>query len=269
MRRPAKVSGKVLPGVRPNAGIAASYRKKLDALIAEMAGSYAYWLKAQYRANPPEMALDAVSSADLAKLLRRLGRHWSKRFNAMAPKLAAYFAQSVHRQSMRDLKRITKEAGFSVPMPPMTPELRDIMKAEVAENVSLIRSIQQQYHTEVEGMVMRSVTAGRDLKTLADELQDRYDITRKRAAFIALNQNNQTTSAIQRERQTAVGITRAVWMHSHAGKVPRKTHLANDRNEFDLKTGWFDPDEHVRKRIWPGQLINCRCSWRPLVRGFS
>lgn len=268
-RRPLKVSGKVLPAVRPNAGIAASYRKKLNTLIAQMAGSYAYWLKAQYRANPPEMAMDAVSSADLAKLLRRLGAKWSKRFNAMAPKLAKFFAQSVQNQSIRDLKRITKEAGFSVPMPPMTPELRDIMKAEVAENVSLIRSIQQTYHTQVEGIVMRSVTEGRDLKTLSDELQHRYGVTRKRAEFIALDQNNKATSAFQRERQTAVGITEAIWMHSHAGKVPRPTHVANDKNKFNLKEGWYDPDPRVRKHIWPGILPRCRCTWKPIVKGFS
>lgn len=267
-RRPAKVDGKVLPGVRPNAGIAASYRRKLDALILEMARSYAYWIKAQYRANPPRMAMDAVSSADLAKLMRRLGSKWEKRYAEMGPKLALHFARAVRNQSERDLKRIMREAGFSVNFT-MSTSLRDIMKAEITENVALIKSIHEQYHTQVEGLVMRSVSEGRDLKGLADDLQSRYGITRRRAEFIALDQNNKATSAIQRERQTSVGITKAIWMHSHAGKEPRPTHLANDRNEFDLAEGWHDPDPKVNRRIWPGQLIRCRCTWKPVVKGFS
>ena len=88
------------------------------------------------------------------------------------------------------------------------------------ENVSLIKSIASQFHTQVEGMVMRSVTEGRDLSALTKDLQKRFGVTKDRAAFIALDQNNKATSAIQRERQTALGIEEGIWMHSHAGKVP-------------------------------------------------
>jgi hypothetical protein len=52
-RLAAKKTDKILRGVQPNAGIAAAYRKKLDALIAEMDNSVQYWLPAAYRANEP------------------------------------------------------------------------------------------------------------------------------------------------------------------------------------------------------------------------
>lgn len=257
-----------LSPVRPHAGLQAVYRRRILALVGEMARSYEHWIRAQYRRTPPKMAMDALSSDEFVRLLKDMGARWSRRFNDAAPRLAKYFLQSVRTRSEADLQRILRDAGISVRFR-MTPELRDIMKAEIAENVALIRSIQQQYHSQVEGMVMRSVVEGRDLSMLVRELRERYTITRKRAELIARDQNNKATSAIQRERQTSLGIEKGVWLHSHAGKEPRPTHLANHGKEFSVKDGWYDPDPRVRKNIWPGQLINCRCTWKPVVRGFS
>ncbi len=265
--RLSKNARKLRP-VHANAGIEAAYRRKLYALIEAMQRSYERWVRAAYRANPPAMAQDALPAAELERLLKKMGLYWSRRFEEAAPKLAAFFAQSVQRQSEAQLRSILKSAGITVKFK-MTKQVRDIVRAEVVENVSLIKSIQEQYHTQVEGLVMRSVTAGRDLKQLTDDLEERYGITRRRAAFIALDQNNKSTAAIQRERQLAVGIEKGVWRHSHAGKEPRPTHLANDNQPFDLKTGWYDPDPRVKRRVWPGELIRCRCFWTPVVEGFS
>lgn len=259
---------KLLPAVNPNAGIRALYFRKLTALIKAMSRSYEHWLRASYRANPPKMALDALPARELERRLRLLGIQWEQRFATAAPMLARYFAQSAARQSERVLKKILRDAGVTVRLT-MTPQLRDIMQATTTENVGLITSIQQQYHTQVQGLVMRSVTEGRDLATLTKELRARYPIAEDRARFIALDQNNKATSVIQRERQVSLGLEEGIWMHSHAGKVPRPTHLANDQKRFSISEGWFDPDPKVRKRIWPGQLPRCRCTWRPIVKGFS
>lgn len=269
-RRPLQRRGeRVLRAIRPDRSIGHAYRRKLCALVGEMSRSYEHWICAKYRANPPRMAMDAMPASELEKLLRKMGVYWSARFEKAAPRLAEYFATSVRRRSEASLKRILRDSGISVRTFEMTPQLRDVMKAEIEQNVSLIRSIPAQYHTQVEGLVMRSVAAGRDLQTLTKELHERYGVTERRAAFIALDQNNKATAAIQRERQTAVGLTEGIWMHSHAGKEPRPTHVANDQQRFDIRTGWFDPDPQVRRRIWPGELIRCRCTWRPIVKGLS
>lgn len=255
-RRPIKPNGRVLPPVHPNAGIRASYKRRLDRLIADMAASVEYWLKAAYRANAPKMAMDATPATELQKAIDKLSKGWTKRIDDMAPELAAYFATAVTKRSDAALKAILREAGITVRFR-MTTGMRDVFEATVQENVGLIKSIPQQYLGEVQGLVMRSVAAGRDLKFLTRELRTRYGITQRRAAFIALDQNNKATSALQRARQTELGIEQGVWMHSHAGKEPRPTHLANDGKVFSITEGWYDPDPKVRRRIWPGELINC------------
>jgi SPP1 gp7 family putative phage head morphogenesis protein len=259
---------KSLSPTRPNLGIAAAYRRKLCALIEEMALSYQYWISAQYRETPPAMAQDATPARELERELKKLGKRWEDRFEDAAPKLARWFAQRAASRSQKRLQKILRDAGISVEFK-MTKQVRDVLTATVAENVALIKSIPQEYHTKVQGLVMRSVTEGRDLKQLTRDLRKRYGVSERRAHFIALDQNNKATAAIQRTRQLDLGIEEGVWVHSLGGKEPRKTHLANNGKKFSVKDGWFDPDKRVRKRIWPGQLPRCRCVWRPVVKGFS
>lgn len=261
---------KVTRAVQPNVGIKVEYRQKLDRLIAEMQRSYVYWLRARYRANEPRIAQDATPAKVLERELRYLGDQWLERFNSAAPKLARWFSRSTYRRSDLALKKILKDAGVSVEFQ-MTPVMRDVFEATVAENVGLIKSISSQYHEQVQGLVMRSVSTGRDLSYLTDELERRYGITRRRAAFIALDQNNKATASMNKVRQLEVGgkDAEAVWLHSHGGKEPRPTHLANTGKRYKVAEGWYDPDPKVRRFIQPGELINCRCVSKLVVKGFS
>lgn len=269
--RRRRTDGKVLRPVHPNAGITAAYRKRILRLIDEMARSYAYWLRCCYRQNEPRvaaLAMDATPSKELQDTLANLGRRWGKRIDATAPELAKWFGRSINRRSDAAMRRILRDGGFSVRFR-MTGTMRDVLDATVGENVSLIKSIPQQYHDQVEGLVMRSVQQGRDLGSLTRELEKRFAITRRRAELIARDQNNKATASMTRVRQLEVGITEAVWLHSHGGKEPRPTHLANNGEPYDVAKGWFDPDPRVRRRIHPGELINCRCVSKPIVKGFS
>jgi uncharacterized protein with gpF-like domain len=259
---------KVLRPVMPNLGIGAAFRRKLVALLDEMAGSYERWVIAQYRKKPPRIAADASPAEELRRELNRLSRAWRSRFDDAAPKMAAWFAQAAATRSDAVMRKILRDAGISVRFQ-MTPAMRDILDATVAENVALIKSIPQQYASQIEAMVMTSVTAGRDLSKLSRDLYNRYDITKKRANLIARDQNNKATAALTRARQLEVGIEEAIWLHSLGGKEPRRTHLANNGRRYDVNRGWFDPDPKVRERIFPGQLINCRCVSKPIVKGFT
>lgn len=266
----------VLRPVRPSLGFAQIYRKRLDALIAEMHAdttasiARAFEAMAHLESEPlPGVSMfgasDAPPAAILVASMRRLGRQWNARFDDASKELAAYFAKEVSKRADGQLENILRRAGFSVPFR-ITPAMRDALEATVAENVALIKSIGSQYLTAIEGHVMRSVTVGRDLAPLARRLEHQYGVTRRRAALIARDQNNKATAVITRERQNELGI-RAVWLHSAGGKEPRPSHVANTGKEYDPKEGWFDPD--VGERIWPGTLINCRCVSKSIIPGLS
>lgn len=257
----------VLRPLHPNEGLTAAYRAKLEKLIEEMDASVQYWVRTRYKNNEPLMAMDDVLPAnELRRTLRELSKRWLKNFDTAAWELADYFTGAVSKRTDAALRAILRKGGFSVKFK-MTRAMRDVFNATKAQNVALIKSIPEQYLKNVEGAVMRSVQAGRDLGTLAKFLEKNYGVTRRRAAFISRSQNNLATSAMNRARQAELGIVKAKWRHSGAGKHPRPTHVKNNGKLYDVKTGWWDPA--VKRYILPGELPNCRCVSISVIPGFS
>lgn len=257
-------TSKTAAAVRPNAGVRTAYQRKLERLIDEMAASVSYWLTATYRANVTPLAQDASPAAVLGKAISKLGRRWLKRFDKLAVELAEWFAQEADGRSTAALEASLRNAGFTVRFQP-TRAVNNALSAVVQENVALIKSIPEQYLKNVEGAVMRSVATGRDLATLTDYLEKQHGVTRRRAAFIARDQNNKATSAINTVRQTELGITQGVWRHSGAGKAPRPSHVAYGGKTFDLAKGAYIEGEWIR----PGEKPNCRCTWSPVIPGLG
>lgn len=258
---------KILRAIQPNVGIEMAYRRALTKMIEKMHDSVIYWITARYKANEPVIAADAVPATELQREVRKLARRWQKQFNVLAAELAEYFALDVSERTDANLRAILKRGGMTVKMFKMTDAQRDVLKATIQQNVSLIRSIPQQYLTSVEGTVMRSVQSGRDLEMMTKELTNHFGVTKRRAAFIARDQNNKATSALQRSRQIELGITEAVWVHSSAGKKPRPTHVNMNGKRYDVTKGMWDEAEG--EYVFPGQLINCRCVAKSVIPGFT
>lgn len=252
-----------LPPVHPNAGIEAEFRRRLQKWVDAMHKSVLYWIRAAYRANKPAMAKDGSAAAELSLTMKRLAAQWQKNINAASEEIADYFATAAAKRSDSALRAALAKAGFTVEFT-MTREANDVMQATIGEQVGLIRTIASQYLSQVEGLVMRSVQEGRDLKGLTDDLYDRYRITRKRAAFIARDQNNKATASMTRVRQEALGITHAIWRHSHAAKQPRPEHLLFDGERYDVRKGAYLEGVWT----WPGREINCGCTSQSIIPGF-
>jgi len=252
----------VLRQVRPNAGVESWYRRKLDKMVKELNDSVTYWVKADY--NKSGLAQDASPVRALQSAFRKLAKRWTKRFDDMADKLAAKFADATMVNSDVSLSTAFKDIGVTVQFK-MTEPMNNALQAVIAENVNLIKSIPEQYLTQVETLVMQSAGRGRDLGYLADELQKRYGITKRRAALIARDQNNKATSVMQVARQTSLGITEGIWHHSHAGKVPRPSHVRASGTKFDLSKGLLLDGEW----LLPGEAINCRCTWSAVIPGLD
>lgn len=253
--------------VRPNVGIMLAYQKKLDRLITDMQKSVAFHIRAAYRQHPPSMALDdALPTNALKRVIETLKKRWLKQFSDAAPKLAQYFATAVNKRTDASLKKILRDGGFSVRFQ-QTQAMKDVVKATLEQNVSLIKSIPEQFLKNVEGDVFRSIQRGRDLGGLTKALEKNYGVTHRRAAFIARSQNNLASGAMTAVRFTELGIDTAKWRHSGGGKTKRPSHVANNGKTYKVSTGWYDPT--VKKFIVPGELPNCRCVAIPVVPGFS
>ena len=259
----------MLTPVRPAAPIRAKYDERLTALIGEMHRSIMHWVKAEYRRNTPETVIYARDDdpvKELQRALNTLGKRWLHRFDQLSESLAEYFAKAVRDRTDRSLMADLRKSGFTVRFK-MTPAMRDAFNAVRAENVGLIRSIAQQHLAHVETLVMQSASRGGDLGTLSKALTKTYGVTKRRAAFIAHDQNSKATAALTRARHLEIGITKARWMHSAGGKVPRPAHVAFSGKVYDIREGHDFGDGEGP--CWPGTPVNCRCVASAIVPGFD
>lgn len=255
-----KKNFKVARAVHANRGIEARYRRRLLALIDEMTASVEYWLVAQYRQNPPAIAQDASPYDRWAKKFDDIARKWKKRFEDAAPKIAEAYLEGMFKATDSAMRNALKDAGWTVKFK-LTPAMRDAFNASLGENVGLIRSIPEEYLLKVQGIVSRSYTAGRDLETMTKRLKQLYPQASNRATLIARDQSNKANASVTHARYAELGIEKAIWMHSHGGKVPRPDHVAADGREYEVAKGCLISGEYIR----PGELINCRCTSRPVL----
>ncbi|AET91677.1 putative phage head morphogenesis protein [Burkholderia sp. YI23] len=232
----------------------AAYRRRLTRLVDLMHTSLLYWLRACWRANEPELAQDASPARVLRRKIARLSRRWQRRFDNLAPALAQGFADSAMGRADGAFQSSLKRAGFAVDFR-LTREANDAPQATIGANVGLIRSIAAEHLADVEGIVMRSVQPGQALG----------DLTIQRAAFIARDQNSKATVTVVCVRQEGLGITEAIWLHSHGGKHSRASHLAADDKRYKISEGLCLDGVWT----WPGREPNCRCVSRSVVPGLD
>ncbi len=141
-----------------------------------------------------------------------------------AKKLAEGMIDQASISSVWSLKSSLKDmtGGLTLKTDILTGELKDVLKASIAENVSLIKSIPDQYHKQVEGAVMRSITSAQGGEQLVPFLKKYRGITERRARNIAGDQWIKAYSSINRVRMQKLGIRKYEWLHVGGSMHPRK-----------------------------------------------
>lgn len=272
---------KVLRAVRPNLGVQRAYERRLERLVEEMRRSVTWWLVAAYRRNAGRITEDALPGSQgespeptvknpagrLGWLLRRLSRYWFRRWNQEAERIAGDFIHSSERHTLASYAEAFRAAGLTVNVSPTGRLADDTVRALIAENVALIRSLPQHCFDEITSMVQRSVSMGRDVPFVEEELQHRFEVTANRARTIARDQSVKACEAIKREQNRRLGITEGIWIHVPGRKYSRKSHQAMNGKRFSLVEGLYD--RTAGKKVLPGELVNCRCTYRTVVPDFG
>ena len=257
----------VLPPIWSNASVKAWYLQQLEELLSAASLDLEWYLGRAWIEQPPTIGLahDAAVT-NIEKALAAWGRKWGLRFNRMSSEIAASFAARNQQATQYSMQQALKDAGFTVKFTP-TRKSVEAYKAVAAENVGLIRSIGQKYHTDVQEKVWAAVRVGGDLSKLSQDLRKTYGVSVRRAALIATDQNAKARAIMEATRRQELGIKEAIWVHSSAGKTPRPEHVrwGRERKRFDLSRGMYS--EVDGQYVYPGTPINCRCSSRAIIPG--
>ncbi|MBS0959790.1 phage head morphogenesis protein [Acetobacter thailandicus] len=258
--------GKRLAPVRPSAAVQSRYYQAMHALLKQMQSEIVEEIRKAYRPVEPVIGADASPLALLRDIMEKLTSRWRRRYDKLSQKMAENVVKGAQKHSQTAFMAELKRHGFTVEFKP-SRLVQNMVTSAINENVRLIKGMSEDHLKGINSAVNISVMNGRDLSSLTDALEKQYGVSRRRAAFIARDQNNKATATINRVRQMELGLTEAIWVHSTAGKVPRPSHVkaGKDKLRYDLKKGAYIDE----KWIHPGELCNCRCVSSVIIPGFD
>jgi uncharacterized protein with gpF-like domain len=268
--------GIVARPVRPSAAARERYHKSLDDLVKKMGASVLYWVRAAYGRE------EYKSVPKISKYMNRLNRYWGKKFDELAETAPKRFAESIYKNASTQLSMSVKDAaglqtvamdarmGFNTRRKARATRTRavgNVMRAAIIENVSLIKSIQQKYFRDIDHLVYEGVQRGYDMQYISDEIMKKTGVCRERASLIARDQTSKITETVNNQQCIDLGFTHGKWLHSgiKEEKHRRKSHAEADGKEYELAKGCYIDGEY----ILPGQLINCKCTFSPIMPAYT
>jgi SPP1 gp7 family putative phage head morphogenesis protein len=209
--------------------------------------------------------MDASIGSQARIVTNALADKFNKLFASIAPDESKRMVASSVKASTTSLHNSIQamSGGLSLKTSMLTSETKEIIKASVAENTSLIKSIASEYMKKISTAVLHSIMTG-GIESLKDKVQEIGGQTERRAANIALDQTRKVYNSVNASKAKGLGIKKFEWIHSGGGLHPRPEHIAlngkifsyNNLPIIDKKTG---------ERGLPAQLPNCKCTQRPVI----
>mgnify|MGYP001027400381 FL=1 len=207
-------------------------------------------------------------------MITKLSDKWFKLFSTVAYKIAMRFLNPLFKTTLMQVKNDVKgfQKEISIKPPIFTGKTKEVMKNGVNWNVSLIKSIPEQYHNKVSNIVMSSFQQGgqgafeiseaiKQDKRMMEEIRNAGYNAEKRAEFIAIDQTRKMTTNFNLDLYDQMGVKKFEWVHSRGAKEPRELHLKLDGQIFDIDNPPVI-DSKTGETGYPGQLIKCGCAMR-------
>lgn len=248
-----------------NAGIMSWYVKELVKLTKQMTKECREELAKIYKQGYPQIAFDESISSQARIALNQLMEKYGDKFSDRAKKLAQSLVKKTDRYSNSQINQALKSMlgdkakDFAISNAVISAEKKDIMKALLFENVSLIKSIPNEYFKQITGAVARSIENGDGISWLSSQLKSFGAKSERRAQLIAQDQTRKAYNSINLRNFQESGIRKFKWLHSGGSAQPREWHKdVLNGNVYSMD----DPpiiDPKTKERGFPGQLPYCRC----------
>lgn len=257
-------------GIHPPDAVGVKYLADLRKVIRVMDKDMRDKILPIVKRNEFEYVLDSKFTIDdwLSQLMNAfefLRLKWTgANFAGIAQQIASTFVRSADRVNA---KRNAKDFGVDIFTDSV--ELREYLAASTYDNARLIKSIPEQYLTNVESIVMSNVRAGGRWEAVAKQLKNEYGVTDRRAKLIARDQTAKVNGELNAKRQVAAGYEYFQWVDSSDNRVRHNHRVHNDKvTEYGKGIyKWSDPpigEKGNKVPIIPGQEFQCRCIAKPI-----
>lgn len=259
---------KKIPPIKSQKGIERQYQKQLNklgkVLILEVRKQVLSFIKAQQSSY----VMDGFGD-QLGVIFRKLNSIFTGTATAsFAETTASQVIQKIGAANKSRFGRaVARATGVDLGNIITSEGLEDFMAVSINKNVSLIKSLPEEYLKQVETIVNNGVVSGARYSTIEKEIISKTGANSKlvnRIKTIARNEVQTINSQITLRRSESLGITKGIYKSSKDERV-RKSHAELDGIEFELKKGAWS--KTAQKFIQPGITdINCRCSYSPIIK---
>lgn len=236
-----------------------SYNVELQRIVNAIRKDINEYLIPALKSEQSNYTADATWFDRLAAILRRIRERWeSPQFRALSEVVAHRFVNAVDDRTQKSL-------GFDVYG--NNEALNTVIEASIYDNTRLIRSIPEQYLSQVESIVVTNTRAGIRSSAIASQLADQFGVTERRAKFIARDQTAKVNSAVAQKRIIASGFEYFQWRTSRDSRVrDRHRAIADKVTEYGRGVYRYDnpPLSDKGEPILPGTDYQCRCTQRPV-----
>jgi len=205
----------------------------------------------------------------LDNIFRRLNLQFAGTVVAgFAKNTASQMVEKVGKNNKRRFdKTVEKVTGVNLGGVVVSEGLSDFVELSINKNVSLIKSLPEEYLKSVETIVNNGVVNGTRYSEIAKQINAKVGSANSKLAgrikTIARNEVQTINSQISLRRNQALGIKKGIYVTSDDERV-RPCHAELDGKEYDLSKGAWSTK--CQKFIQPGITdINCRCSFKPVI----
>lgn len=268
-RKPAKP-------IKPNDDVEAYYRRQMKSLVRAMARSVDQNVMPVLKRTKQEYTADAWSD-DIETALQAawapfataaMEATYRRLANDVVDRMAANTTASIVRS-------VNQSVGINLGPVFEAQPMRDYMNVAINENVSLIRSLPDEYYKRIRTIVYDGVAGKESPTSIAEQIQEGTGVSRRRAQTIAKDQTGKITSQVVQRRQEQAGIKYFKWVTAGdnrvtgkpGGRYPDAAIKCYDisRKDVGYGRGVFPISEGAtwrgEKNLYPGRAhVNCRCT---------
>lgn len=259
--------GSIEIGQQPVAKIeAVQYFKRLNKLTEAMRKDVRDQLIPLLKSLENQYATDGYAD-QITQMVASLSLKYGNITSILAKQTAESVVGSVAAKNQKGFNAsINKAVGVDLSNVLFDEGLEDFLEAQVNKNVSLIKSIPDEYFKSIETVVMNGTVNGLRWESIARQIGGIKDISsvngklQNRIKLIARNETSNINASINKRRQEQLGIEKFKWQTAQDERV-RQSHAKINGDVY----AWDDLPTVDGVKTSPGQPINCRCIAIPVI----
>jgi SPP1 gp7 family putative phage head morphogenesis protein len=196
--------------------------------------------------------------ADSHKLAAVLSRY-SAALDEWAHSTATRMLTAVEKRDLNAWRKLTKQMSLSLRQEIKKAPTGQAMRALLAEQVHLIKSIPTEAAQRVHKLVIEGQSSTR-AGDIAKEIMRSGDVAKSRAELIALTETSRAASTLTQARAEHIGSTGYIW------RTSKDSHVRDSHKRMEGRfVRWDSPPTLDNLTGHAGCLPRCRCYPEPVI----